>query len=89
LNHIRRRGEPLAALQRRVFLGQFLATFVFAYLACVTDFAGTFTVIALASVAVALSALVAKMAFGMASIGVITKSDGCAVLENQAARRVE
>jgi hypothetical protein len=32
----------------------------------VTDFAGTFTAIALASVAVALSALVTKVAFGMA-----------------------
>jgi MFS family permease len=83
------RGRAAGGFATAVFLGQFLATFVFAYLARVTDFAGTFTVIALASVVVALCALVAKMAFGMASIGVITKSDGRAVLENQAARRVE
>jgi hypothetical protein len=83
------RGRAAGGFATAGFLGQFLATFVFAYLARMTDFAGTFTVIALASVAVALCALVAKMAFGMASIGVITKSDGSAVLENQAARRVE
>jgi len=57
-------GDARAATA--VFLGQFLATFVLAYLARVTDFAGTFTAIALASVAVALSALVTKVAFGMA-----------------------
>ena len=44
---------------------------------------------ALASAAVALCALVTRVAFGMASIGVITKPDGRAVLENQVARRDE
>ena len=83
------RGRAAGGFATAVFLGQFLATFVFAYLARVTDFAGTFTAVALASAAVALSALVTKVAFGMASIGVITKPDGRAVLENQVARRVE
>ena len=83
------RGRAAGGFATAIFLGQFLATFVFAYLARVTDFAGTFTVVALASAAVALSALVAKVAFGLAPIGVVTKPHGRAVLENQAARRVE
>jgi hypothetical protein len=47
------RGRAAGGFAAAVFLGQFLATFAIAYLARVTDFAGTFNVIAFASAAVA------------------------------------
>lgn len=51
------RGRAAGGYTMAHFLGQFLATFVFAYLAGITDFAGTFSVVALACVAVAIFCL--------------------------------
>lgn len=51
------RGRAAGGYTMAHFLGQFLATFVFAYLAGITDFAGTFSIVALACGAVAVLCL--------------------------------
>lgn len=64
------RGRAAGGYTMAHFLGQFLATFVFAYLAGVTSFAGTFSIVALACVAVAVFCL--AMAPGLKAISAAT-----------------
>ena len=59
------RGRAAGALTTAVCLGQFLATFVFAFLAGATTFAGTFAVVAAVCLAVAAGAVVAVGASGL------------------------
>jgi MFS family permease len=58
------RGRAAGALTTAVCLGQFLATFVFAFLARATTFAGTFAVVAAACLTVAACAVIAVAASG-------------------------